>query len=205
MPEHTWWAAGCICSVLSQFIDVAGTQCLQQLKGLALASSCSSATSRRLIETLLRMLQCFSRQHVGCIASPIQLLLLLSLLRGVDIKKTLHDFTNYSNADFLQCIQPPVQQPQQQQQSLTSEPLPLPANPTATAAAGSGSSGDGVPMRQVLCPNYQHCLHAWDRQAAYIDWALKVWLGSVRVVAEHQAHHGRSLCPIKDSCIYQLL
>ncbi|KAF8062055.1 hypothetical protein HT031_004315 [Scenedesmus sp. PABB004] len=70
---------------------------------------------------------------------------------GVDIKKTLADFVNYSNPDFHACLPPDA----------------------ASGAAGDGDGGDGVPLRAALCPNYERVLHSWDRQAAYIDWALQ--------------------------------
>jgi hypothetical protein len=112
------------------------------------------------------------------------------LRRGVDIKKTLHDFVNYSNADFYSCL------PQQAAKSSTpTTTLQAPAAaaaapaaaPTAAAAAaapgaavGSGFEvSDSVPFREAPCPNYARCLHAWDRQAAYIPWALQVRLGWV--------------------------
>lgn len=95
--------------------------------------------------------------------------------RGVDIKKTLHDWVNFSNPDFYSCL------PQQQQQQQPSPTRPTDDDFAAAGDAGVGPGGvhstvpdDGVPLRPAPCPNYEHCLHAWDRQAAYIDWALQV-------------------------------
>jgi hypothetical protein len=113
------------------------------------------------------------------------------LCRGVDIKKTLHDFVNYSNADFYSCLP--------QKAAKTSTPtatIQAPAAAAAAAAAAAPSSAataaspaaavgsgfdvpDSVPFREAPCPNYARCLHAWDRQAAYIPWALQVRLGWV--------------------------
>ncbi|KAF6263057.1 hypothetical protein COO60DRAFT_1635480 [Scenedesmus sp. NREL 46B-D3] len=89
---------------------------------------------------------------------------------GVDIKKTLHDFVNYSNSDFYSCLP---------QTAAASSSLATLQAPSAAAAAAAGSVGSGfdvpdpVPFRDAPCPNYARCLHAWDRQAAYIPWALQ--------------------------------
>eukprot|EP00775_Hariotina_reticulata_P006744 gene6744-6964_t len=71
---------------------------------------------------------------------------------GVDIKKTLHDFTNYSNADFHQC---------------------LPAAKGHGPALQQHAQDASLPVRTAPCPNYEVSIHSWDRQAAYIDWALQ--------------------------------
>lgn len=94
---------------------------------------------------------------------------------GVDIKKTLHDFEDYSNTRLHGCLPPHLR------------PRWAPGYASIAGAAeeqldsshGTGSSG-GSSGRDVEagikapCPNYGHCVKSWVRQAAYVEWALQV-------------------------------
>jgi len=68
-------------------------------------------------------------------------------------RETLHDFTNYSNADFHQCL--PTTRGHQ------------------TQALQQHAQDASLPVRAAPCPNSEACIHSWDRQAASVDWALQ--------------------------------
>lgn len=118
---------------------------------------------------------------------------------GVDIKKTLHDFQDYGNTHLHDCL-PPHLRPtwahgysssgsagssSKSVDSVSSKPH----SAESSASSGMDSSGgvrasagnERVRGRDksfdvdAPCLNYGHCLKAWNRQAAYVDWALQVW------------------------------
>lgn len=46
---------------------------------------------------------------------------------------------------------------------------------TGFSMSGTGDTGDGLDGSiEAPCPNYGHCIKAWMRQAAYVDWAVQV-------------------------------
>jgi hypothetical protein len=131
---------------------------------------------------------------------------------GVDIKKTLHEFQDYSNTRLHDCL-PPHLRPTWARGYSSSSSSSNGGSSTGGSSTGGSSSSDsddsftsgpnsaessagdgressgGVRASGVSgvvrgkdtsfdvdapCPNYGHCIKAWNRQAAYVDWALQV-------------------------------
>ena len=104
--------------------------------------------------------------------------------RGVDIKKTLHDFKNWTNDAFHPCLPP--------ENATLTAPVDLWGSHAVMLVESSGSSinssGSGgsvalwgiddasLPVRRGACPNYDAVVHSWERQAAYVTWAMQVGL-----------------------------
>lgn len=99
---------------------------------------------------------------------------------GVDIKKTLHDFEDYSNTRLHGCL-PPHLRPRWApgyagSAEAAAEQLDSSHGSGGSGGSSGGSSGLDVEAVDIKapCPNYGHCIKSWVRQAAYIEWALQV-------------------------------
>lgn len=76
------------------------------------------------------------------------------MCRGVDVKKTLNDFWNYSNPDFYLCL-PPQLRP-----SSYAAPPPAVQHRQASSQSVPGSRADRDP---APCKNYEDCIVSWER------------------------------------------
>lgn len=124
---------------------------------------------------------------------------------GVDIKKTLHDFADYSNTRLHACLPPHLRRhwapgyvSSDGGDSSSSRGSGVDNDSSHSSASSkqngrrggswmdtsgdggsSGNDGGGSTLHmhadsKAPCLNYGHCIKAWNRQAAYIDWALQV-------------------------------
>lgn len=110
---------------------------------------------------------------------------------GVDIKKTLADFADYSNPHLHACLSPhlrpawaPGYKPLITQQP-TAAQQPHTGSDSSTVLSSSRGEGEADRgglggVQRAPCPNYGHCIKAWNRQAAYVDWALEVGVSSTQ-------------------------
>lgn len=163
--------------------------CLSGLTAAAAAAAgCRSLNTHRFvgiqltparIAHLRACTSCDDCMHV-CRQSQTHSTHLPACTQGVDVKKTLADLTNWTNADFYQCLPPQLLPKTAAGAAAAAQALP-PRQPHEFVPGAGVGGRDPAP-----CPNYEHCIVSWERQAAYVDWAIEVRVRRAsRAVAVH--------------------